>query len=215
MIRMQMMLGFVESQFQTPQMSMKRGIQMFRKDGVAAIKKEMQQLHDRRVMAAKHSAELMPEQKKEALAYLMFLKQKQCGKIKGCGCADGRKQRAYIACEDVASPTVATELVFLTAVINALEGWDIAIINVPGAFMQADMDKLVHVRFTGKMVDLLMEVDHDMYAPYVMYEGKECVMYVELLKTLYSTVRAARLFWEKLTAKLLEWGLCPTHMTHA
>ena len=61
----------------------------------------------------------------------------------------------------MASPTVATASVFLTAIIDALEGQDIVIINVPGVFMQADMDKLVHVCFTGKMVDLLMEVDHD------------------------------------------------------
>jgi hypothetical protein len=31
-------------------------------------------------------------------------------------------------------------------------------------------------------------------------------MYVELLKALYGTVRAARLFREKLTGKLLKWG---------
>lgn len=31
-------------------------------------------------------------------------------------------------------------------------------------------------------------------------------MYVELLKALYGTLRAARLFWEKLSAKLREWG---------
>ena len=36
----------------------------------------------------------------------MFLKRKRCGKIKGCGCADGRKQRAYIAKEDSTAPTV-------------------------------------------------------------------------------------------------------------
>jgi hypothetical protein len=34
-------------------------------------------------------------------------------------------------------------------------------------------------------------------------------MYVELLKALYGTVRAARLFWEKLTGKLQEWGFTP------
>jgi hypothetical protein len=72
--------------------------------------------------------------------------------------------------------------------------------------MQADMDELVHVRFTGKMVDLLLEIDQNMYGPCVMKEGKETVMYVELLKALYGTIRAARLFWEKLTGKLLEWG---------
>jgi hypothetical protein len=68
------------------------------------------------------------------------------------------------------------------------------------------MDELVHVRFTGKMVNLLMEIDQNMYGPCVMKEGKERVMYVELLKALYGTVRAAQLFWEKLTGKHLEWG---------
>jgi CO dehydrogenase/acetyl-CoA synthase beta subunit len=73
----------------TPQMSMKRGIKVFGEDGVAAVKKEMLQLHDWKVMAPKQAKELTPEQKKEALAYLMFLKCKCCGKIKGRGCADG------------------------------------------------------------------------------------------------------------------------------
>jgi hypothetical protein len=75
--------------------------------------------------------------------------------------------------------------------------------------MQADMDELVHVQFTGKMVDLLLEIDPKMYEPCIVKERKETVMYVELLKALYGTVRAARLFWEKLTGKLLEWGFAP------
>jgi hypothetical protein len=74
----------------TPQMSMKKGIKVFGQDGVAAVKKEMLQLYERKVMSPKHHAkELTLEQKQEALTYLMFLKQKWCGKIKGCGCADG------------------------------------------------------------------------------------------------------------------------------
>jgi hypothetical protein len=106
----------------TPQMSMKKGLKMFGEDGVEAVKKEMMQLHDRKVMEPKHAAELTHVQKQEALAYLMFLKRKRCGKVKGRGCANGRKQRAYTAREDAASPTVATESVFLTTVIDALEG---------------------------------------------------------------------------------------------
>ena len=47
------------------------------------------------------------------------------------------------------APTVSTEVVFLTAVINTLENWDVAALDVPGAFMQADIDELVHMRFTG------------------------------------------------------------------
>ena len=101
---------------------------------------------------------------------------------------------------------MANEAVFLTAVIDALEGREVAVFNVPGAFMQANMDELVHVRFTGKMVELLLEIDREMYEPCVATEGNQKVMYVELLKALYGMLRAARLFWEKLSGKLKEWG---------
>ena len=75
--------------------------------------------------------------------------------------------------------------------------------------MQADMDELVHIRFTSTIVDLLVQIDAGLYEPYVTYEGKEKVIYVELLKALYSTLCAARLFWEKLSPQLLEEGFTP------
>jgi len=127
---------------ETPQMNMKQGLKMFGEASVDAVRKEMQQLHDRKVMQVRNPSKLTPEQKKEALAYLMFLKRKRGGKIKGRGCTDGRKQRAYTAKEDAASPTMATEAVFLTAIIDAMEGQEVAVFDVPGAFMQADMDEL-------------------------------------------------------------------------
>lgn len=185
---------------------MKEGIKRFGQPGIDAVSTELQQLHDRVVMKPKHRTDLTPEQRKEALAYLMFLKRKRTGKIKGRGCADGRKQRAYTDKADATAPTVSTEAVFLTAVIDAMEQRDVAIIDIPGTFMQADMDELVHVRFTGMMVDLLLEIDREMYEPYAAYEGSVRVMYVELLKALYGTVRAAQLFWKKLSAKLTEYG---------
>ena len=83
-------------------------------------------------------------------------------------------------------------------------------IDGPGVFMQADIGKPVHVRFTGKMVELLLEIDPEMYGPCVVREGKEKVIYVKLLKALYDTIRATRLFWEKLSGKLLEWGFTPS-----
>ena len=140
----------------------------------------------------------------------MFLKRKRCGKIKGRGCADGRKQRAYIAKEDSTAPTVSTEAVFLTAVIDALENRDVAVLDVPGAFMQADIDELVHVRFKGEMVRMLLEIDEEMYGEYVVMEKGEQVMYMELLKALYGSLRAARLFWQKLSKQLIDvWGFVP------
>ena len=81
----------------------------------------MKQLHDRNVCEPVHAKSLSCKQKNKALGYLMFLKQKQCGRIKGRGCADGRKQRVWTNKEDATSPTVSTEAVLLTSVIDAKE----------------------------------------------------------------------------------------------
>ena len=71
----------------TPQMSMKQGLRM-----CITVKKEMQQLHDRKVMQPINQKDLTPAQKQEALGYLMFLKKKRSGTVKGRGYADGHKQ---------------------------------------------------------------------------------------------------------------------------
>ena len=99
-----------------------------------SVEKEMRQLHDRDVMKPVHKNYLTPEQQGEALAYLMILKRKRCGKIKGRGCADGRKQRAYITEEASTAPTVNMEAVFLTAVIDAMEGRNVVVLDVPRVF---------------------------------------------------------------------------------
>ncbi len=180
----------------TAQMSMNKGLKIVGEAGIEAVRSEMAQLHDCKVMKPVHSRELTPEEQREALAYLMFLKQKRCGKVKGRGCADGRKQRGYTDRADAASPTVATEAVFLTAIIDTLENRDVAVINIPGAFMQVDLDdETIHVRFAGKMVELLLEIDHELYKPYLMRERGEMIMYIKLLKALYGTMHDARLFW--------------------
>ena len=116
---------------ETLHMSLKAGLRTFGNDGVKAVEKEMRQLHDWEVMIPVHKKCLTPEQRKEALTYLMFLKRKCCGKIKGRGCADGRKQRTYIAKDESTAPTVSAEAVFLIAVIDALENRDVAVLDAP------------------------------------------------------------------------------------
>ena len=49
-----------------------------------------------------------------------------------------------------------------------------------------------------------------MYNDYVMTERGEQVMYMELLKALYGTLRATHLFWQKLSKQLIDvWGFIP------
>jgi hypothetical protein len=183
------------------QHSMKKGIELYGEKGVEAVLKELKQLHDREVMIPR---ELTREEKRASLQYLMFLKQKRCGKIKGRGCADGRKQRDYTTKEESSSPTVAIESVLLTCVIDAEERRDVATVDISGAFMQADMDDLVHMRLEGKMAELLVKLDPKLYRKYVQTEGKKGkkVLYVELKKALYGTLKAALLF----CAPLKKWG---------
>jgi hypothetical protein len=90
----------VEEALAPPKMGMKTGLKMFGDEGVLAVKKEMSQLHDRKVLAPCHRKDLTPEQRRDALGYHMFLKRKRCGKVKGRGCADGRKQRDWVDPDD-------------------------------------------------------------------------------------------------------------------
>ena len=49
-----------------------------------------------------------------------------------------------------------------------------------------------------------------MYEDYDIMEKGEQVMYMELLKALYGTLRAACLFWQKLSKQLIDvWGFVP------
>ena len=82
--------------FLTEQMSAKRGLRQFGNAGAQAIMSELEQLVYRMVMDGRSVNDLTTGQKKAALKYLMFLKQKRYGKIKGRGCADGQKQRMLI-----------------------------------------------------------------------------------------------------------------------
>jgi hypothetical protein len=187
------------------QHSMNAGIKKFGDRGTEAVRKELQQLHDRQVMVPKHRHELTELERSRSLGYLMFLKEKSDGSIKGRGCADGRPQRAYIPKEDAASPTVRNESTMLTATIDARERRDVATVDLPGAFMQADMDDVVHMRLTGAMVQILGEIDAT-YSKFVCIEKGKQVIYVQLAKALYGTLKAAMLFWRKLTKFLEDLG---------
>ena len=84
----------------------------------------------------------------------MFLTKKRCWRIDAHGCADGRKQRETTSKEDASAPTVSIEAVMISAVIDAMEGRDVATVDIPGAFMQADIDEVAHVKFEGEIAEI-------------------------------------------------------------
>jgi len=74
------------------QPGLKKGLKEFCYAAVDAVLKELKQLHDRQGIRVFNLATMTWHQKSAALHYLMFLKKKRCGRIKGRGCADGWKQ---------------------------------------------------------------------------------------------------------------------------
>jgi hypothetical protein len=103
------------------------------------------------------------------------------------------------------------EALLLTCAIDAKEGRDLATVDIPGAFTQADMDdEIIHVRLHGRMAEHMTEID----PVYKNNSGKERNHPVlRLLKALCGTLRAARLFWKHYRKSLLDGVSKQIHMT--
>eukprot|EP00957_Ditylum_brightwellii_P066274 5030139-Ditylum_brightwellii.AAC.1 len=73
----------------------------------------------------------------KALLALMFIVEKKNGDIKARKCAVGSKQQTYpgYVKSEQASPTVSTDGVIITFTIEAHQGQDISIADLPNAFL--------------------------------------------------------------------------------
>ena len=71
--------------------------------------------------------------------------------------------------------------------VDALEKINVFTLDIPGAFMQADIDEIVHVKLVGELADLLIKVDPS-YSKFVTYENGQRVIYTKLDKAPYETM---------------------------
>ena len=108
--------------------------------------------------------------RKKALESHLLLKEKRYGTIKGRTVAGGNNQIYFISREDASSPTVATESVQLTCIIDAEEHRYVAVIDTPDTFIQTRIQHkkdMVIIKTRGVMVEILLETAPDIYDPYV------------------------------------------------
>ena len=59
----------------------------------------------------------------------------------------------------------------ISCVIDAKERQDVATVEIPGAFMQADIDEVVHMKFKGTMAELLVKLDPNKYEKFIELEN--------------------------------------------
>ena len=99
--------------------------------------KKMGQIDKRLVFEPIKLESLTEEEKKKAIESLLFLNEKRDGTIKACACANGSTQRSFMPREEAASPTVGIDSVLITATIDAKQGRDVMVVDMPNAFAQA------------------------------------------------------------------------------
>ena len=69
-----------------------------------------------------------------------MIKQERRGNIKGITYADGIKQKRFMKDgETISSSTVSTEVLMKTLIIDTMEGQDVTIFYVPGAYFHAEI----------------------------------------------------------------------------
>jgi hypothetical protein len=191
--------------FVLTQMSAAAGIKIYGQPAVDAILKEFCQLHDKGVFSPHHASSLTHEQRKGSLRAVNLIKEKRTGEIKGRTCADGSVQRDLFSKAETTSPTVSTDALMYTMVIDAKERRDVATADVVGAYLNADMDTFTLMKLTGETVDIMVQVDNK-YAEYVSIEKGKPVLYLQLQKALYGCVKSALLWYELFSSTLLDIG---------
>ena len=141
------------------QMSATAGIKKHGQKAVDALFKEFCQLDEKSVFAPLHAKDLTPEQRTQALRAINLIKEKRDGGLKGRSCADGRPQKALYAKEESASPTVSTDALMFSLMIDAFERRDVATADVVGAYLLAEMDDFVVLKLTGEWLETKTNAD--------------------------------------------------------
>jgi hypothetical protein len=145
----------LEATLLTPQYGFKKGLSIFGGPGYDATIKELyENLIGRDVIQMLQPQSVTYEMFQMSLSYLMFLKRKRCGKIKARGCADGRSQIEYITKDESSSPTVRTQALMCSCLIDAIERRCVVVGDIPAQFLQVDYPqdegKECYLRFNGR-----------------------------------------------------------------
>ncbi len=144
-------------------------------DARAAGEKEVNQLHWRETFVPRGMSELTAEQQAKILQSHMFIGQKWTGQTEARMVAGGNTQHGHVIKDESSSPTVSTEAVLLTLIVDAHKGRDIAVVDIPNVFIQTRVDDAkdrVIIWITGVIVDWLVKVAPKVYASYVATNSK-------------------------------------------
>lgn len=129
----------------------------------------------------------------------MLPKKKRDQTVRDRMVADGQKQQAMAVKGEAALPMVCIGSIFITEVVEAYEGRDITMVDLPSTYLHADNDTILHMELRGKLVELMARVDPSLYRKYISSDDKEMpILYIRLNKAIYRLLKSALLFYQKL-----------------
>ncbi len=176
------------------------------------MSKELTQMHDMKVFCPVMRDLQTKEERTKVMASLMFLKEKRNHSVKARMCTNRQKLRGDWTKKDTTSPTVSTEAVFITAVVDAYEERNVAYFDLPGAFLHADFDNDITMILKGRLAELMVQVVPNLYRKYISVDRKRsAILYVKMQKAIYGLLRSALLFYKIPVANLESIGFKLTY----
>ena len=108
--------------------------------------------------------------------------------------------------KSLSSPTANFESLVTTLLTNAYEQRDVAICNIPGAFLQAklkmDNNERTLMGLEGEFVDIMCDVNPE-YKPNITYVKGKMTLYLEIIQAVYGCLESS-LRWYELYSKTLK-----------
>jgi hypothetical protein len=98
------------------------------------------------------------------------------------------------------------ETILITSAIGTYEGRAVAVavavVDVPGSFISANMDEEVIMAIQGWLAELIKNTPHIYWKYITLHSKKFPVLYDLPQKALYGCLRSALLFYEKIIGDL-------------
>ena len=113
-----------------------------------------------------------------------------------------RKNVKKVVPGDATPPTMSKESVLITATINTHEGRYIGICNIPGDFLNTDMDKDIRIALRGRLAELMANIELQIYIHHMIYLKVRTVPYVTLKKAPCGCLRFLLLVYEQLVENM-------------
>ena len=98
-------------------------------------------------------------------------------------------------------------MVLITSCIAVVDRREIDVVDIPGSFLTADMDEIIHMVLFGRIVELMAQVNPSIHRKYVTIGNVHRVLYVQQQKALYRTLWYALRLYQKVLKDMELEGL--------